>query len=175
MNKEQKKLAFFYIIISVLGRIIPHPANVTPLTNICLWSGQKLPRYLAIVVVLFSIAISDVALAAIYHYPIFGVWSLFSYSGFLAIALFSSRIKAHSIFKTLGFLLASTLGFWLWSNFGSWLIMGYPKNSSGLFACYTMALPFLRNAVLGDLGWFAIILATQRCCICRRSAAFEHR
>jgi len=57
--------------------------------------------------------------------------------------------------------LGSSFSFWLWSNFGVWLTSGLYANSfSGLVSCYYMALPFLGNALIGDLIWSYIILGS---------------
>tara|TARA_Y100000022_G_scaffold180551_1_gene172586 strand:+ start:88 stop:267 length:180 start_codon:yes stop_codon:yes gene_type:complete len=39
------------------------------------------------------------------------------------------------------------------SNFGVWLL-GYPNTLAGFISCYTLALPFLINTVLGDFFFF---------------------
>jgi hypothetical protein len=158
-----KRLFFLYLFFAVVGRVIPHPANVTPFTNICLWSGQKLSKWLALLTVIVGLIISDALLALIYHYPIFGVWTIFTYSGFLAITFFSTKIELEQTKSFILFLLTSSVGFWLWTNFGSWLYMPiYPKTLQGLISCYTFALPFLRNQLLGDGIWFAVVLFCSR-------------
>jgi hypothetical protein len=65
--------------------------------------------------------------------------------------------------RTLGYLLVSSVGFWLWTNFGIWLTGDhgmYALSASGLAACYTNALPFLRNALVGDLAWGFLFFAS---------------
>jgi hypothetical protein len=52
----------------------------------------------------------------------------------------------------IGAALASSVSFFLVSNFAVWAAYNmYPKNFSGLMTSYTLALPFFRNAVEGDL------------------------
>ena len=36
------------------------------------------------------------------------------------------------------------------TNFGVWLL-GYPNTIAGFISCYTLALPFFINTILGDL------------------------
>ena len=56
------------------------------------------------------------------------------------------------------YFVGASFGFWIWTNFGVWLTSHlYPKSFAGLIACYTLALPFLRNALLGDLIWGVLI------------------
>ena len=48
--------------------------------------------------------------------------------------------------------LGSSLAFFLVTNFGCWILFDhYAKNWSGLLECYTMAVPFFRYTVAGDL------------------------
>ena len=154
-----KKIYCIWLCIAILGRLIPHPANMTPLTNLCLFAGNKFPRRLAILFCLIGILISECLLAWIKGYPPFGLWSLFNYSGFIVIIFAGSRLNTQPKFlRLLGFVLASGFGFWLWTNFGTWLTSHiYPLTTAVLMACYTAALPFLRNALIGDLVWMAII------------------
>ena len=48
--------------------------------------------------------------------------------------------------------LGSSLAFFLVTNFGCWILFDhYAKTWSGLWECYTMAVPFFRYTVAGDL------------------------
>ena len=155
----QINLTIFFIFFAIIGRLIPHPPNVTPLVSLSLFIGSRLNRWQAFIILLVSLCLSDVALHFLLHYPIFGGWTIFSYSGFAIIALMGSRIGTNSSkSKLLFYLLASSLGFWLWTNFGVWLQnILYPRTLTGLIECYTVALPFLRNSLCGDLIWMVII------------------
>ena len=52
--------------------------------------------------------------------------------------------------------LLSSLSFFIITNFGVWL-MHYPKSLTGLLECYTLAIPFFRNSLIGDF-FFAGVL-----------------
>lgn len=151
-----------YIFIGLLARLIPHPANFTPIDNLCLFSGAKLKRGTAILTMFTCLIISDLLLSVVRGYAPFGAWSLFNYSAYLVMILAGSSLKNKSSFKTLFvYTVCAAFGFWVWTNFGSWLFgfsgLIYPKTLTGLLSCYTVALPFLRNAVLGNLVWMFII------------------
>ncbi|MEL7337362.1 MAG: DUF6580 family putative transport protein, partial [Planctomycetota bacterium] len=87
------------------------------------------------------------------------------YSGFIAavgIGWVSKRVSKDqpSLGKGLSVLggsLAASLAFFLISNFGVWLAGWYPMNAAGLLQCYFNAIPFFRNALIGDLS-FALVL-----------------
>ena len=159
-NKHQyKKLFTLYLIFGILAKILPHPSNITPLTNLYLHAGSKLTKGLAIIVILISTILADVILSYFYDYPIFGYWSLFTYSGFIIIALLGTKLARNiSLPKLVICVISSSSIFWVWTNFGCWLTMpNYPKNLFGLINCYIMALPFLKNSLLGDLVWSIIV------------------
>ena len=144
--------------VGIVGRLIPHVPNVTPLLGLSLFSGANLPRWSAFLTVILTLVVSDVALAFMYGYPIFSFWTLFTYSGFIAVMAIGSRFrKVLSRWSGLLYVFSASLGFWLWTNFGVWLIGGlYPKTFAGLGFCYVAALPFLRNAMIGDIIWSAV-------------------
>lgn len=160
MKNERNFLAILWVILGTAGRLIPHLPNATPLTAIALFSGSQLGKVLSFVVALSTMILSDLALAKIYGYPAFGLWSFFTYSGFIAIIFAGTFLKEAGLGRTFGFLLASSLGYWLWTNFGIWATGDhglYPATFEGLVACYVAALPFLRNALIGDLVWGAAL------------------
>ena len=49
-----------------------------------------------------------------------------------------------------GTILKSSTLFFVLTNFGVWL-MGYPLTFAGLVSCYTLAIPFFVNTIIGDL------------------------
>lgn len=154
-----------WVLIATVGRLMPHPANVTPLTSLSILSSRYFNVKQSALITLLSLFLSDVLLAFFQGYSIFGTWSLFTYSGFLSITLLNHRFL-HKVknckffgqfFICTGF---SVLGYWLWTNFGTWLCTTlYPHSLPGLMNCYTAALPFLRNALIGGLAWSALLYA----------------
>ena len=61
----------------------------------------------------------------------------------------------------IGAALASSVSFFLVSNFAVWAAYDmYPKTFEGLLTSYTLALPFFRNAVEGDLLFTSVMFAT---------------
>ena len=78
--------------------------------------------------------------------------SIWVYSSFFIISLlglYFKEIKTKSI-------LISSLVFFIVTNFGVWL-SGYPLTLEGLLLCYTMAIPFFINSIVGDL-FFSYVL-----------------
>ena len=77
----------------------------------------------------------------------------FVYISFILIALLGLYVKKINIVSVL---LSSTI-FFLVSNLGVWLLY-YPISTEGLVQCYTLALPFFLNTVLGDLVYGALLI-----------------
>lgn len=152
--------AFLWIVLGILGRLIPHPPNMAPMTSIALFGGSQLSRSRAFAVTTLTMIASDMLLALAEGHPVFGTWSLFTYSGFALIVVAGMWLRTNpTAGRTLSLLLGSSLFFWLWTNFGVWLMgdASYPHNASGLVSCYVAAIPFLGNALVGDLAWGLVL------------------
>lgn len=149
--------AFLWIVLGILGRLIPHPPNMAPMTSIALFGGSQLSRTRAFAMTTLTMIVSDVLLAWAEGHPVFGLWSLFTYSGLALIVLAGMFLRTiPTAGRTLGVLVGSSLFFWLWTNFGVWLVgegSPYAHTIDGLVSCYVAAIPFLGNALVGDLAW----------------------
>ena len=145
---KQNGLASALLLLSLLGRLLPHPANVTPVGAVSLVGGAKLQQFWRWVVPFFAVALSDYFLG-------WSFASLFVYASFAVNILLGSRIGTSNRYLKLGALsLVGSLQFFLLTNFGVWMEgVLYAKTFGGLVQCYTMALPFLSNTLLGDLCW----------------------
>ena len=146
------------IAIAVLGRLIVHVPDVTPLSALALLSPVIFSKRLSFFITFFSLLLSDFALHILLHEPWFGNWSWFTYSGWLGVTAlgcifiqtsFQARFSRASALAVI-----SSFLFWVWTNFGTWLTAHlYPLTSQGLLDCYIAALPFLRNALIGSVIW----------------------
>ncbi len=128
-------------------RLLPHPPNLVPVTALALFSGAYLEdRRLAFILPLAALFLSDLVLG---FYP----GMVFVYAGFaLSVVIGFLLSQRRSIGRIAGATLASALIFFLVRNFGSWLALPfYPKTPDGLVAAYLAGIPFLRNALFGDL------------------------
>ena len=157
--KQQLQVVVMCVVVGVVGRIMPHLPNVTPLTSLSLFASAKLQRVIAILTLLATFVISDALLAMFYGYPVFSLWTIFVYSGFVIITVCGRFLAQRLTWTTFPMWIGFTsLFYWLWTNCGVWLTSGlYSKNFAGLLTCYAVALPFLRNALIGDLIWGAVI------------------
>ncbi|MFH1857792.1 MAG: DUF6580 family putative transport protein [Candidatus Omnitrophota bacterium] len=151
---------YLLIVSAALARLIPHPPNVTPVAAMALFGGAYLSRRHALLYPLLVMASSDLLLNVFLKVPLVLPESFFVYGSFLITGLLGLACRAHRRTGVLyGACLASSIQFYLITNFGSWLLSPlYPKDGAGLLACYTLALPFFRNTLVGDLCYFSLLV-----------------
>ena len=155
--------------IGLIGRIIPHPYNFTPMTAIALLSAYAFKnKWIAIGLPLLSFWISDLIInnfvyAGYYeNFRIFSPSLLWVYGSILCISIMG-RFAINNVGpKQVG--LSSIAGssiFFILSNFGVWATSAmYAKSFIGLVQCYTFAIPFLGGTLLGDLVYSTILFSS---------------
>ena len=145
LNKKQIVLLLFILVAAVI-RLFPHVPNVTPITAMALFSGVYFNnKKLALIVPLLAMAVSDLFLG-------FHMISIFVYAAFILVGIIGITSKKMSVFNVF----LSSISFFIITNFGVWLI-GYPKTLDGLIDCYTLAIPFFRNSLIGDVFYAALM------------------
>ena len=145
--------AISLVALAACARLLPHPANVTPVIAMALLSGAAFQRKsLAILIPLAAMFVSDLALG--FHNQMVSVYGsiiLISFIGFML------REK-HGVKQVAGASIIGSLLFFAVTNFTVWISSGmYLRTTAGLFECYTLALPFLRNGMLGDLAFSGLL------------------
>lgn len=167
MLKEiMDKNFMFYISIFIFGlalKLIPHPANFTPLLAIGLIAGLKFKKnYVAFLLPLMTTVVADIFLGFYQGFE-------FVYLGLVFCVLIGSiNISgyAEGVVKFFG----STFGFYLISNFGVWLNgQMYSMDLAGLLKCYTLALPFYKTTLLSTFI-FLIFFSCVELIICSQSS-----
>ena len=146
INKKNLIIAII-MLAAVLTRLVPHLPNFTPVTAIALFGGLYISnKILAYALPLTIMFISDIFLG-------FSSITLFVYSGFMLVTLIGKLRKKSNILT----IFMGSLSFFIVTNFGVWLL-GYPKTWTGLVECYTLALPFFRNSLLGDFFYSGVMI-----------------
>ncbi len=135
------------VVLIVASRLMPHVWNVAPVAAAALLAGAVLPKKWALAVPLLGMLFSDL-LIGFYHWQVM----LAVYGSFAVIGLMGAYLKKFSTVKLVGFSLASSTLFFLVTNLAVWAAGDwYPKTLEGLMMAYTLAIPFFRNTMLGDL------------------------
>lgn len=143
------------ILAAAFSRLLPHPVNFVPVVAIALVGGMYFDKKFAFIVPLAAMIISDFVIG--FHATI-----PFVYGSMLISTVIGVWLHSH---KKVGFVvggtLLSSLIFFVVTNFGVWLTGGgwyYPKTWSGLIECYTLAIPFFRNSLAGDVLYTGILI-----------------
>lgn len=120
------------VYISRFGML---PANMSPVGSFGFF-GQNIFLYF------FTIIAFDFFKGGFYS------GFLFNYLGFFGYWLFGRMAKTQKLQVIL--LPFASFTFFIVSNFGVWWNW-YPHNFSSLITCYTLAIPFYKNTLIGDL------------------------
>lgn len=151
-------MLLLWITLCVLGRLVIHVPNATPLTSLFLLAPAVFSKRLSLLITVIALFLSDVALHFIFNFAIFGSWTVFAYSGWIATTLFGFYYAKKATFsRGIIFSGLSAILFWIVTNFGTWCETTlYAHTANGLLACYIAALPFLRNGLLGAIIWTSV-------------------
>jgi hypothetical protein len=138
------------LFILFLSRILPHPPNFTPILSVCILSYILFnDKILGLAIVLTSMFLTDLFLG-------FHTYQLVVYLTLVSIGLFSPKNKNYG--KLLLISIAGSVWFFIATNFAVWIIWDfYEKSFEGLIMCYTLALPFFGNTLIGTILFTGIL------------------
>ena len=143
-------LAYLLILIGFSLRFLPLDHNMAPIAAIALFSGAYLGKKIAPWVPLAIMVSTDLIIGL--HDVVLFTWGAFIVIGFMGTMLREKKTPLSIFLMVIG----SSLLFFVISNFGVWLVW-YPRTMAGLVNCYVMAVPFLRNTMVGNLV-FSVVL-----------------
>ncbi|MDP4007272.1 MAG: hypothetical protein Q8P55_01610 [bacterium] len=150
---------FFLVamLLALAGRLIPHAPNFTPVGALALFAGMYFARKTkwALALPLAVMFLADLAIGFYDTKLMFVV-----YGSFLFYGIFGLLIKDK---KNIGTITLATLAgsflFYLTTNFAVWAFSPwYSHTIEGLMLSYTMALPFLKYTLLGDLFFVGVFV-----------------
>ncbi|HSW67240.1 MAG TPA: DUF6580 family putative transport protein, partial [Bacteroidales bacterium] len=166
---------FFFVvaivILSVALRLLPTWPNFTPLAAMALFAGTYVRRKdIAIGLPLLAMLLSDMIIG--FHQTMLAVY------GSLALVVvigFALRQGVRPV-KLIAAALGASVTFYMITNFAVWLsgMVGYPMSLQGLLQCYVAAVPFFRNAILGDLFYTTVFFGSYYL-IAQRYPVFARR
>lgn len=145
-----KKFVFLLFFLTIC-RLLPHEPNFTPIFSVSVLGFLFFKNVdTRLFLVLLSMFLSDIFLG--FHSSMF-----FVYISIVLIIILSNQ-KNYLIMALL-----SPIIFFLISNFGVWLNSNiYSKSIHGLFECYIMAIPFLKNLFISTIFYMIIILLFKK-------------
>jgi hypothetical protein len=156
------------ILIAAASRLLPIH-NFSPLGAIALFGAAHFAKkWQAIAIPLLATWLSDLFINNVIYarfYPTFTwfyegfYWQYASYILIAVVAFFI--LKKVSVKNVLIGALSATVIFFVVSNFGVWIgSTAYPRNFTGLMACYTAAIPFVNGTLISDLLYSTILFGS---------------
>jgi hypothetical protein len=151
------------VLVGSIARLIPHPANFTPVGGTSLFAGSRIGGWRAYAVPVVLMAVTDAILAALYGYPLFSKGSAVVYGSFLINVWIGRRLLERPTASRIGLAsLLCSLQFFALTNFSVWLFgTMYPHTASGLAMCFVAALPFLGRTMAGDLACSGLLFGVD--------------
>lgn len=154
-NFSKILIPLLLVILGIATRFLPHHANFTAIGAIALFGGLYLPKRWAIILPLLAMFVSDIFIG-------FYTWQIMAavYGSFVLMGVIGLFVRKNKKFHTvLGGTLLGSILFFLITNWAVWEFgTMYMHNFSGLMQSYTMALPFFRNSLLGDLFYVGVLV-----------------
>ncbi len=155
-NQLDLLMILFLVGFDVAARLLLHTWNVSPIAASALFAGMMLRRrWLALLVPIAALALSDLALGADdlrVKAVVYAALALPALAGILG------RDYGTGARVIVPAALGSSLVFFAATNFAVWAFSGmYSLDMAGLVQCYVRALPFLKYTIAGDLFWCAAL------------------
>jgi uncharacterized protein DUF6580 len=156
-------MPYFYVLVAIVLRLLPHPWNLTPLGAMFLFSGATFrSKRDSLLVPMAALLVSDFAVDRFLYGGTYAWFSPWTWAAFLLVGLIGWALREKITFgRVLGASLTGAVAFFLITNFGVWASWRmYPPNWSGLAACYLAGVPFFRETLLGDLAYSALMFGS---------------
>ena len=135
------------IIAAAIVRLLPHPPNFAPIAAMALFGGAYFnKKVFAFVIPLAALFLTDMFLG--FHNTMWAVYLSFVVIVGLGMVLLQKKNVVRIILASV----SASLLFFVVTNFALWATDTlYPTSAAGLAACYTAAIPFFHNTLIGDL------------------------
>jgi hypothetical protein len=151
MSKKYWPEVLFVLIIilaAAASRLVKHPFNFTPIIAMSIFGGCYLKKYWGLLIPLGAMLIGDYFIG-FYDLPVMlSVYVGVAIAYFLGMGIGSKR----KWLKIIGFSILSSVIFFIITNLAVWFFFDwYSHDLKGLLSCFTLALPFFKNSIVGDL------------------------
>ncbi|HFA51224.1 MAG TPA: hypothetical protein ENJ95_19605 [Bacteroidetes bacterium] len=168
--KTQWGILALIVFLVTLSRLVPYALgveetfNFSPLAAVALFGGayfmDKKKSFLFPLLALWisNLILDNVFLSQYYDgFVLFQNWGVYlAIAAIVGLAFFV--LKKVTLLRVVGASLGASVLFFLVTNFVVWM-QGtmYPMTFSGLGECFTAAIPFFRNTLMGDMV-FSLLL-----------------
>lgn len=175
INPRASVLVLFIILAALLrllntGSTLSPLANFTPIGAMALFGGTYFnTRWKGYFFPLLTLFISDIIMMKVI-YPSFGNGLLYSgwywtYGAFVMMVLIGHFIQKVSFTSVVIAAVSAALTHWIITDFGVWMAGGldittgkpYTRDLGGFIQCYVLAIPFMKNMLIGNLLYGGIL------------------
>ncbi|HEY4509919.1 MAG TPA: DUF6580 family putative transport protein [Candidatus Paceibacterota bacterium] len=155
MNKKfLVTFLLFATAISVAARLLPHPANFTPMAALALFAGvyaAKVSKWY-LLLPLGAMLVSDLFVGFYEWQTMAVVYASFFAIGLIGLLTRMCETRFHTFYAVILAAVSGSVLFYLTTNFAVWAFSGmYAPTLDGLMFSYYMGLPFFKFTLLGDL------------------------
>jgi hypothetical protein len=167
---NQNKNIFVYasiaalVILAIAARFFTEMPNFAPFGALALFAGAYVAnRTKAIFLPLAGLFAGDLLMELTQKGSGFYPDMIFVYAAYAITVTIGFLLRNNkSIYKIIGLSIAGSAAFFVISNFGVWAMTSmYQHNLAGLFNCYAMAIPFIKNTLISDLAFNAILFGSM--------------
>lgn len=152
-SAKQIAVVFAACLLTVCLRLADTPmANLGTMVALALFCGSVFKHPLAVLLPLAIRVATDCLIHWKTGYGFFASWP-FDYAVYGLIFFLGTVIPPKKYAAVCFGGLASVVTYFLVSNFGVWYVWpdSYPRTAAGLVNCFTLALPFARGTIVGNL------------------------
>jgi len=150
--KKNVLIILTFLFLGVFTRVIPHPPNFTAIGAIALFGGAFIQnKHFAFLTPITIMLISDLILG----YQI----NIAVYLSFIIIVGLGMFLKTNqTLYRIIPITIVASFVFFIITNFSVFLTSSiYTKDIFGLLECYTLALPFFGNTIVGNMTYTIIM------------------
>ncbi len=145
--------ATLMILVVAAMRLLPHPANFTPVLAMALFGGARLGnRSAALAVPLGAMVLSDVAIEIVDGQGMHLLLPVVYLCVALCVATGWQLRRRRGVVWIAAAAVGGAVLFYLVTNFAVWALWrSYPMTLLGLAECYVAAIPFFRGTLLSTV------------------------
>ena len=143
-------IAYLYLLLAIVSRVVPHTVNLTAVGGSLLFFGARRSRWQTAIAVV-ALAATDFYLTHFaYGYAFHAQDYLVTWAWYAGVCLLGHGLLGRntSALRVGAAVFTSATSFFVISNFVVWMGMGsglYAHSAAGLLACYSAAIPFYGN------------------------------
>ena len=156
------------IALAAASRLVKHPFNFTPIAAMALFSGCYLRKKWAVFLPLIAMLISDYFIGFYDWQVMLAVYLSIALAYGAGWFLYNHKKWYNVIFASL----ISSVVFFALTNLAVWAFFSwYAHTWEGLVSCFSLALPFFRNTLAGDLTYVVVLFGSYESVLALSAAA----